>query len=199
MKQTTKAILIGLGAAGIPAKAFAHVGVGDVHGFVHGFWHPLSGADHLLAMIAVGMFAASLGGRALWLVPAAFVAMMAIGGMVGIAGIPLPFVEIGIGASVVVLGLAVALNWSLSILAAMTLVGFFAVFHGHAHGTEMPVAASGLTYGLGFILATATLHALGIAIGLGIGSVGARLSRFNSQAGGGAMALAGLGMLAGFF
>jgi urease accessory protein len=121
-----------------PLSASAHIGVGDTHGFLHGFSHPLGGIDHVLAMIAVGIFAAHLGGRALWLVPLSFISTMAIAGLLGMAGVWLPFVEIGIGMSVVVLGFAVALQLNLPTLAAMGLVGFFAIFHGHAHGAEMP-------------------------------------------------------------
>lgn len=180
----------------LPAAASAHTGVGTTAGFAHGFMHPVGGLDHILAMVAVGLFAAHLGGRALWLVPAAFVGMMAVGGIAGVSGMSLPFVEIGIAASVVVLGLAIAFRWNLPLVAAMALVGFFAVFHGHAHGSEMPVDASGLSYGLGFMLATALLHAVGIAVDLGIGRIGER-SRLAFRAGGGAMALAGLGLLTG--
>src|SRR5712691_13125768 len=136
--------------------AQAHIGVGDAVGFVHGFTHPISGIDHVLAMVAVGLFAAQLGGRALWLVPLAFVAMMGVGGAFGMAGANLPLVEIGIGLSVVVLWLAVAVGFHLPTAGAMALVGFFAIFHGHAHGAEMPEAASGLEDGLGFVVATAT-------------------------------------------
>lgn len=178
--------------------AEAHTGVGSTMGFGHGFGHPFSGLDHVLAMVAVGLFAANLGGRAMWLVPVSFVAMMAVGGMLGIAGVALPFVEIGIALSVIVLGAAVALNWNLPVAAAMTLVGFFAVFHGHAHGAEMPGDASGLAYGAGFMLATAILNAVGIGLGLGIGAAARNYSRRITQAGGSAMALAGVAILAGW-
>src|SRR6185369_92072 len=127
MRLTLRSALLVLAIAAAPATAFAHVGVGDAHGFTHGFIHPISGIDHILAMVAVGMFAARLGGRALWLVPATFVLMMAAGGALGAAGLPVPFVEIGIAASIIVLGLAVAFQWSAPIAAAMGLVGFFAV------------------------------------------------------------------------
>jgi urease accessory protein len=196
MRTALRAVSALLATALLPASAFAHTGVGAAGGFGHGFMHPIGGLDHILAMVAVGMFAARLGGRALWLVPAAFVGMMAMGGLAGVSGVSLAFVEIGIAASVLVLGLAVAFRWSLPVAAAMALVGFFAVFHGHAHGSEMPASASGLAYGLGFMLATALLHAAGIALGLGFGRMGER-SRLAFQAGGGAMALAGLGLLAG--
>src|SRR6516225_8204887 len=111
-----------------PLSASAHVGVGDTHGFLHGFSHPLGGIDHVLAMVAVGIFAAHLGGKALWLVPLSFVSTMAIAGLLGMASVWLPFVEIGIGMSVVVLGLVIAFQLNLPILAAMGLVGFFAIF-----------------------------------------------------------------------
>lgn len=174
--------------------AEAHTGVGSTSGFVHGFSHPFSGIDHILAMVAVGIFAARLGGRALWLVPTSFVAMMAVGGLLGISGIQLPLVELGIAMSVIVLCALVALQTSMPTSVAMGLVGFFALFHGHAHGAEMPVDASGLNYAVGFMLATAILHVGGIAIGLALGRVASQ--RF-VQIGGGAMALAGVGILAG--
>lgn len=198
-KAGLKAGLVLMAAAiMMPGVAQAHVGVGDTHGFVHGFAHPIGGVDHILAMVAVGVFAVCLAGRALWLVPSAFVLAMAAGGALGIGGVPVPFVELGIAASVIVLGLAVALRWSMPTAAAMSLVGFFAIFHGHAHGAEMPVDASGLSYGLGFMLATAILHLAGIGIGLAIGQVGERISRFAVQAGGTAMALAGAAILTGY-
>jgi urease accessory protein len=181
----------------LPTAAWAHVGVGSTSGFVHGFVHPVTGIDHVLAMVAVGMFAANLGGRALWAVPLTFVSVMAIGGALGIAGIGVPFVEAGIAISVIVLGLAVALQWKWPIAAAMALVGIFAIFHGHAHGAEMPVDASGLEYGLGFVLATALLHVVGIGFGLGIARFGRVHSPRVIQLGGAAMAVAGFGILTG--
>jgi urease accessory protein len=182
----------------IATVAQAHTGVGDTNGFVHGFAHPVSGIDHVLAMVAVGLFAAQLSGRALWLVPLAFVSMMALGGAFGIAGINPPFVEIGIGLSIVILGLAVAARWHMPTVAAMGLVGFFAVFHGHAHGAEMPETASGLSYGLGFMLATAALHVVGIGLGVGAEKTAEGVGQRTSQAVGGAMALAGIIILTGY-
>jgi len=179
----------------VPVAASAHVGVGDAHGFVHGFSHPLSGIDHVLAMVAVGLFAAHLGGRALWLVPLSFVSVMALAGIAGSAGTKLPFVEIGIGMSIVVLGLAVALQLSVPTLVAMGLVGFFAIFHGYAHGIEMPQGVSGLFYGAGFICATTLLHAMGVGLGLAIGKTGQVYSRRIVQIGGGVMAIAGAATL----
>jgi len=149
--------------------ANAHVGVGDTGGFAHGFWHPIGGIDHILAMVMVGLFAAQLGGRAMWLVPAAFVGVMAWGGVVSFSGLPLPFVELGIGLSIVVFGAAVAFGLKPVVAAAMGLVGFFALFHGFAHGAEMPDSVAGFTYGAGFVVATALLH----AAGLGLGSIAA--------------------------
>lgn len=189
-------LFIIIALSGISTGASAHVGVGVTNGFVHGFSHPLSGIDHILTMVAVGLFAAHLGGRALWLVPLTFVSVMALAGIIGMAGSPLPFVEIGIGMSVVVLGLAIAFQLNPPIMTAMALVGFFAIFHGHAHGTEMPESASGLEYGIGFICATALLHAIGIGPGLAIGYAGQTYSRRIVQLGGGAMALAGVAILA---
>jgi urease accessory protein len=186
-----------LAGALLPTAALAHTGIGAAGGFAHGFWHPIGGLDHVLAMVAVGAFAVRLGGRALWLVPAAFVAMMAAGGFAGMERIQLPFVEIGIAVSVVVLGLSVAFQWKLPVAAASALVGLFAIFHGHAHGSEMPVDASGLGYAAGFMLATASLHVAGIGVGLAVGRIGDR-SRLALQASGGAMALAGVALLGGY-
>lgn len=172
MKPSLKSALLALVFAALPATASAHTGGGQAHAFMHGLGHPISGVDHLLAMVAVGMFAVHLGGRALWLVPTTFVLMMGFGGALGLAGTAVPLVEPAIIASVVVLTLAVALRWSLPTVAATGLVGFFAIFHGHAHGTEMPVDSSGFQYAMGFMLATALLHAVGIGIGAGLTFLG---------------------------
>ena len=179
----------------LPGAALAHPGH-DAGGFAHGVMHPLGGLDHVLAMVAVGLYAALLGGRALWLVPATFVGVMAIGGAVGAAGYPLPYTEIGIALSVIVLGLAVALRASLPTLAAMALVGLFAIFHGHAHGAEMPADAAAVSYATGFMLATALLHGAGIAIGLAAGRLAERGGWRVAQVAGGAIALAGVALLA---
>lgn len=183
-------------AALIPTLAFAHTGAGATSGFPHGFGHPISGLDHILAMVTVGLLAFQLGGRALWLVPAAFVGLMAVGGALGLAGVGMPFVELGIAASVIVLGAAVALNLRAPVAAAAALVGFFALFHGHAHGTEMPEDAGGLAYALGFSLATALLHAAGIAAGFGLGRLAGRTPLLMRGAGA-LVSLAGVGILAG--
>jgi urease accessory protein len=151
------------------SAAFAHPGHGDTAGFAHGFMHPLGGLDHVLAMVAVGLLAAHLGGRALWLVPSAFMAAMAAAGALGMAGVAIPYAEAGIMLSIVVLGLVAILRIGMPVSVAMALAGFFAIFHGYAHGAEMPAGASGLTYAAGFLAATALLHAAGIAIGLATG------------------------------
>jgi urease accessory protein len=178
--------------------AYAHTGLGDAHGFAHGFSHPMGGLDHILAMVAVGLFAAHLGGRTLVLVPAAFMTMMAIGGALGMAGVALPMVDAVIGLSVVTLGLVICLDVDMATTAAMALVGFFALFHGHAHGAEMPQTASGLEYAAGFILATATLHAVGAGLGLLVARLGERRGRRVLQTAGGAMAAAGVAILSGW-
>lgn len=172
MKSSLKSALLAVAVAALPATASAHNGGSHAGAFMNGLGHPVSGFDHLLAMVAVGMFAAHLGGRALWLVPTTFVLMMGVGGILGVAGMALPLVEPAIIASVVVLAFAVALRWSLPIVAATGMVGFFAIFHGHAHGSEMPVDEPGLQYAMGFMAATALLHAVGIAIGVGLTSIG---------------------------
>ncbi len=152
----------------LPAVASAHPGLpGHTHGFVNGFAHPLSGLDHLLAMTAVGLWAAQRGGRALWMVPLAFISVMASGGMLGMAGFgQIPLIEQAIAASVLVLGIFLAVAARLPMWASVLVIGLFAMFHGYAHGAEMPATASGLLYGLGFVLATATLHLFGIGLGL---------------------------------
>jgi urease accessory protein len=192
-----KKALLGAGLAMLPTAAFAHVGAGHVDGFAHGFGHPVGGADHVLAMVAVGLLAAQLGGRALWAAPLAFMGMMAVGGALGMAQIGVPFVELGIGLSVLALGLVLAFGVGLPTVAAVALVGFFAVFHGHAHGAEMSDTTSGLAYGVGFILATGLLHLVGIGGGLAARGVGASLRPQLFRAAGGAFAVAGAAILAG--
>ena len=179
----------------IPTAAFAHPGLPHSHDLVHGFVHPLGGLDHVLAMVAVGLLAAQLGGRALWFVPAAFVVMMAAAGAFGMAGGSLPYVETGIALSVVVLGAVVALRVGMPVQIAMVLVGAFAIFHGYAHGVEMPAGegTSAALYATGFIAATILLHVVGIAAGLLIAR--APQSLRIAQVAGGAMTLAGAALL----
>ena len=148
------------------APALAHVEQGQAAGLLSGLTHPISGLDHVLAMLAVGLWGAQLGSPALWLLPVAFPMTMALGGVLGLVGLPLPGVEVGIAVSGIVLGAMVLSEARLPLPVALVLVGLFAIFHGHAHGTELPVGQSGLTYSVGFVAATGCLHGVGIAIGL---------------------------------
>jgi urease accessory protein len=143
--------------------AGAHVLQGEAYGFLTGFLHPITGMDHVFAMVAVGLWSAQLGAPAIWVLPVAFPLVMAMGGLLGFLGVPLPGVEYGIAASAILLGAAVAFQVRPPVVVAGLLVGFFAIFHGHAHGTELPVGQSALLYSLGFVIATGCLHALGIA------------------------------------
>lgn len=187
------AILVGA----MTATANAHTGVGATSGLAHGFLHPVSGPDHVLAMVTVGLFAAQLGGRAIWLVPLSFVCVMAFGGALGLVGVTLPFVELGIGLSVVVLGAIVALRLRAAIPMAMALVGFFAIFHGYAHGAEMPENVGGFTYGVGFVLGTALLHAIGVGTGLAIGNLREGRGELMVRSTGALIAIAGVVLLGG--
>lgn len=150
----------------LPALAQAHPGHGPANSFAAGISHPLHGLDHILVMLAVGLWAAQLGGRSIWAVPLTFVSLMTVGGVLGMAGVPLPMVETGILVSIIAMGMLIAAAARLPMAVSMALVGVFAIFHGHAHGTEIPMAASGLNYALGFVAATAFLHACGIGLGL---------------------------------
>ncbi|SHO65750.1 urease accessory protein [Pseudoxanthobacter soli DSM 19599] len=181
----------------LPSIASAHTGVGDTSGFLHGMEHPVTGLDHILAMVTVGILAYQIGGRALWLVPLTFVVVMAFGGALGVFGIAVPFVELGIALSVIVLGAVVALGVKAPTAVAMALVGFFAIFHGHAHGVEMPENAGGIAYGLGFMLATAALHIAGLGLGYLIARFGDRYSPAAVRFAGGMVAVAGVGLLTG--
>jgi len=144
----------------------AHIIPGSSHGFHDGFLHPLTGMDHLLAMLAVGLWASQQRGRAMWLIPLTFVGVMALGGALGLAGAYVPGAEWGITASVLVLGGLIATMKRFHPSLAMLLVGFFALFHGYAHGREMPSAAGAWEFSLGFVSATILLHALGLSLGL---------------------------------
>jgi len=147
--------------------AFAHILEGDAAGgFISGFEHPISGWDHILAMVSVGLWGAQLGAPAIWLLPVTFPIVMAFGGMLGLMGVPLPGTEIGIALSAVGLGAVVATEAQPPLWVAALLVGFFAIFHGHAHGTELPPDENGVLYSMGFVIATGLLHLTGIAIGL---------------------------------
>ena len=179
----------------LATPAFAHTGVGaHSHGFAAGFLHPLMGLDHMLAMLGVGIWAAQLGQRATWLVPAAFVAVMIAGAGLALSGIAMPMVEFGIAGSVLVIGTLIALGTRLPVGVAMSLVGLFALFHGHAHGTELPGFAHPAAYGAGIVAATALLHAGGV----GIASVVRRqAARLPFRIAGAMMAAVGGGLLLG--
>ncbi len=187
------AALATVAAAAIPTVASAHPGFGEIHDLAHGFAHPFTGLDHMIAMLAVGVFAAQLGGRALWLVPGTFVAVMAAAGVAGMLGVTIPYVETGIALSVLALGAAIAFAIRVPVAIAMALVGFFAIFHGHAHGTEMPASASGVLFGLGFVTATALLHTIGIGFGILIGRAAG--GRQLTQLAGGAAVVIGAALL----
>jgi urease accessory protein len=173
----------------LPATALAHQETGPAVGFLAGLDHPISGLDHVLAMISVGLWGAVLGPPAIWVLPVAFPLMMAVGGLMGLLGFPLPGVEIGIAVSAIVLGAMVLTERRPSLSLAASLVAIFAIFHGHAHGRELPEGASTLLYSLGFVMATGLLHALGILLGVAHRwSMGRRAIR----AAGGGVVLAGL-------
>lgn len=183
-----------LALAGLATPALAHEGGGVVGGFTSGFMHPLLGWDHLVAMVAVGLWGAFLGMPAVWILPVVFPMVMAFGGALGVLAVPVPHVEIGIALSAAVLGAMVALALRPPLWVAAVIVGAFAIFHGHAHGTELPQAANALAYSLGFVIATGLLHLCGIGLGLLVrwpaGAIAVRL-------GGAAIALAGVALLAG--
>ena len=149
-----------------PVAAFAHQETGQAAGLLAGLSHPLSGLDHVLAMIAVGLWGAVLGPPAIWVLPVAFPMVMAFGGLMGLLGFPLPGVEIGIAVSAVVLGALVLAEVRPPLWLAALVVAFFAIFHGHAHGRELPEGTSALLYSLGFVVATGLLHAFGILLGV---------------------------------
>jgi urease accessory protein len=161
----TSAIIL-IFSLGWPQVASAHIGGGQATGFFTGLQHPWSGLDHVLAMIAVGLWGAQLGSPALWVLPIAFPMMMSMGAMMGLIGIPLPGVEIGIAFSAIILGSMIVSKARPKLGVAIAMVGVFAIFHGHAHGTELPAGQSGLLYSMGFVIATGCLHGLGIALGL---------------------------------
>lgn len=177
----------------LPAEA--HTTEGVAGGFVSGFLHPILGFDHLVAMVAVGLWGVFLGTPAIWLLPVVFPAVMAVGGAIGISGLPLPGVETLVAGSAIVLGGCVAVAWRAPIWIAALLVGAFAIFHGHAHGTELPQAANPLAYASGFVIATGALHLCGMAFGM--------LSRypfgdFAVRVCGGAIAAVGLAFVTGY-
>jgi urease accessory protein len=180
-----------------PTLASAHPGLGHAHDLAHGFFHPLGGLDHVLAMVAIGLLAAQLGGRALWLLPASFILAMVAGAAMGMSGAHIPLAETGIAFSVIALGASITFRLALPTIAMTVMAAFFAVFHGYAHGAEMPGTLSGFGYGIGFVAATALLHAAGIALGLAVDRISAARGAHIVQATGGAIALAGIAVLTG--
>ena len=178
----------------LAGAAAAHVDHGGAGGFVSGFTHPVLGWDHVAAMIAVGLWGAFLGRPAIWLLPVVFPLVMALAAAAGVIGVPLPFVEAGIAASAVVLGLLIAFAVRPPLWVAAVVVGAFAVFHGHAHGTELPQAVNPFAYAVGFVLSTGLLHAAGIALGLLVALPRGALA---IRGGGGLISLAGAGFLLG--
>jgi urease accessory protein len=177
------------------SPALAHEGAGITGGLASGFLHPILGSDHVAAMIAVGLWGAFLGAPAIWLLPIVFPLVMAFGGALGIAGVPMPAVETGIAASAVVLGIMVALGARPPIWIAAIIVGAFAIFHGHAHGTELPAAADAIAYAVGFVTGTGLLHLAGITFGL---ATKWQAGKMAVRAAGGAIAVAGLAFLTGY-
>jgi urease accessory protein len=178
----------------LPTTAGAHTESGVIGGVLSGFKHPLTGLDHMLAMFAVGLWGAFLGTRAMWTLPVVFPVVMALGGAAGVLGLPLPAVETGIALSAVVLGAMVGLALKPPLWVAAVLVGIFAIFHGHAHGTELPKSDNALAYAIGFVIATGLLHLCGIGVGLVVrwpwGKIAVRV-------GGGIIAAVGFGFLFG--
>jgi urease accessory protein len=170
-KKLTRLLLPFIGTLALslllPNMVHAHVNAGETVGFWHGFQHPIGGLDHILAMVAVGLWAAQLGGAATFALPLAFVGVMALGGVLGIMSVPIPFVEQGIVASDLILGGLVLVAARLPLAVSIGIVGLLAMFHGYAHGAEIPKDANA-TYVIGFIIATATLHLVGIGTALGI-------------------------------
>ena len=164
-KYWSAAILAVAASLFVPLAAAHNLGAHGA-GFAAGVVHPLAGLDHILAMVAVGLWAGQPGGRAYWSVPLAFVGMLAMGAIIAMAGLFMPAVESGIAASVLILGLLIAFSARLPILLGMVLVGMFALFHGYAHGTELPQVASVASYSLGMLLATIGLHAAGLGAGI---------------------------------
>jgi urease accessory protein len=183
------ALSLALVLASVPA--WAHTG-SVAGGFVGGLAHPVFGPDHVVAMVAVGLWGAFLGPPAIWLLPIVFPLVMAFGGTLGILGVPIPAVETGIATSAVVLGLMVAMAARPPLSAAAALVGVFAIFHGHAHGAELPAGVDAVAYSLGFVIATGLLHLSGIAFGTLAAWPAGRIA---VRTAGGAIALAGVAFL----
>lgn len=193
--NTNRIFLLNLGLLLVFMAVSAHSESGESgSGFVSGFLHPFLGWDHVVAMVAVGLWGAYLGKPAIWVLPIVFPLVMAIGGALGVAGVPLPAVETGIATSAVILGILIAAAAKPPLWVAAVIVGLFAVFHGHAHGTELPLSANPIVYSMGFVFATGLLHLLGISFGLLIRWPAGKIA---VRAMGGVIIFVGLGFLAG--
>jgi urease accessory protein len=197
IRKTAVGAALGFTASLAWNPAWAHTYGAHGAGLAAGFMHPILGLDHVLAMVAVGLWAAQRGGADLWRLPAAFIGAMITGMLMAVAGIGLPMVEFGIAVSVVLLGILVGLAARIPSPAAMVLVALFALFHGHAHGTELPETAVPVLYASGFVAATALLHGIGVGAGLLAKRFGARVAAHALRAGGALVALAGAILLAG--
>lgn len=190
----TIAAAVATAALLLAAPALAHTEAGEAGGFASGFMHPILGPDHVIAMVAVGLWGVFLGAPAIWVLPIVFPLVMALGGAFGMIGVPLPAVETGIALSAVVLGLCVAFAYKPPLPVAAVIVGAFAIFHGYAHGAEMPAASDAVSYALGFVVATGLLHLCGILFGSAARS---DVGRAAVRAAGGLIAVAGAAFLAG--
>ncbi|HVY05344.1 MAG TPA: HupE/UreJ family protein [Burkholderiales bacterium] len=181
----------------MPGLALAHIGQGDVSGgFLAGLEHPVLGLDHVVAMVSVGIWGAQLRQPAIWVLPVTFPIVMSFGGILGGLGVPIPGIEIGIALSAIVLGSMIALEARPPLWVAGVIVGIFAIFHGYAHGAELPESANAISYAMGFVIATGSLHALGILVGvINKWPAGAKVLRV----GGVAVALCGVYFLVAHF
>jgi urease accessory protein len=191
-RPITLVSLAAVATAGFSTAAFAHIGDHSHMSFSEGLLHPFSGLDHVLAMVAVGLWASQLGGQALWLLPLTFPVVMAVGAALGFGGVSLAWIEIGIALSVVALGALVALRAQPSLGVSVPLLGLFALLHGYSHGVELPAEASALSYAAGFVVATGVLHLIGIGLGLSFNRLPIR---FAARAAGGAIAVLGVALL----
>ena len=178
----------------LPGTAEGHVPQGPVGGLTAGLAHPFSGLDHLMAMLAVGIWGAQMGGRSIWTLPVTFPLVMTIGGVLGMAGVPLSHIETGIALSMLVLGVAIVVAWHPPEWVALAVIAVFAICHGYAHGVELPNAADPAAYATGFVTATGTIHVIGIGIGLSLGRL---VDGWFSRGLGGGVAAAGLYFLFG--
>ena len=189
--------ILALAATLVSTAAFAHTGHGDASGLSHGFMHPVGGLDHVLAMVAVGVLAFVAGGRALLALPFSFMAAMLLGGSLAMSGMELPLIEAGIGASIVVIAGLAALGYAMPVWAYSAVVAFFGMFHGFAHGAEMPLDGSGYAYAGGFLIATGMLHLTGIVAAFAGSKALGRNGRFAARLGSGVLALVGAGVATG--